>query len=149
MLKKEEKLLKEIKSWDDTVSVEKGDYLTFFKRIGDKKSVTKSVNIKPDFVVNELNNGVSYVFVIETAFDAFKILSKFLFFKKLGVPLDFKKLYFFVEENEELLISEEHGLINTENKMTSEDLWDNILSLVKDYEEKLEKEIILKIIGLN
>lgn len=145
MLKKQrEKIVKELEEEEDAKEVIEGDYINIFKRIGYDKSVIKTLNVKPDYIINELEGAQDYVFIVREFFDVFKTINKFLLFKNLGVPLDFKKLIFYIEEDEELYINEEKGIITTENKYSTNDLWKNLLKLVEDAEQKLQKIIILR-----
>ena len=89
MMSEEEKVLKELKEDEDAESVEKGEEIIVSKNIGYNKNVTKNLKMKPSFTVREFNNGLNYVFIVESVFDVFKTLNKFLLFKTLGVPLDF------------------------------------------------------------
>ncbi len=140
------KVREELEKLNNTLSIEEGDYISVFKRIGERKSVTKTLNIKPDFIIHEVRKGYSYAFIIRNAFDAFKVLNKFLLFKELGMPFNYKTLYFFVEEEEELYLNEEHGVLRTEEKHTTRDLWHKIQELVNGYERELDKRVILRMI---
>lgn len=144
MLKKiKERIRKELENEDDTKLVKEGDFLTVFKKIGINKSVIKTINIKPDFEIDELEGAVNYAFIINDFFDAFKTLNKFLLLKKVGVPLEFKKLIFYVKEDTELYINEEKGVITTQNTYSTKELWNKLLELIEDVEEKIEKRILI------
>ncbi|PIU63475.1 hypothetical protein COZ55_00435 [archaeon CG_4_8_14_3_um_filter_38_5] len=141
-----EKVLKDIKENNDVKEVEEGDYITIFKRVGDGRIVRKTLNVKPDFIIHEFNNAVDYAFINTNLFDTFKVLNKLLLFRELNTPMDFKKLYFYTEHHEEVYINREEGIIVNETKYSTKELWNQVINLVKRYERKLQKEIILKII---
>ena len=125
-------------------SVEESDYVRVFKKVGVSKAVFKTLNLKPDFAVTEHDEGKDYVFIMKSVFGAFKIISKFLLFRKLNVPLDFKKLIFYIEEDEELYINEQRSAVTTEDKYTAKDVMKTVSELVQEYSRKLEKEIIIR-----
>lgn len=139
------KIVREILESEQGVNkIVKGDFITSFKKIGEYKSVSKTLNIKPDFVMEMNGGGINYVFVCNTIFDCYKIMSQLVLFKSLKMPLDCMKLIFFIKRDEALYNSKEIGTTTDSYSYKTSDVWKNINEVAKWFEEKIEKEIILK-----
>jgi len=141
---KVEEILKKLRENDDVKEVVSGDYLSFFKRIGDNKSVTKVMDFKPDYFVNYFDGSFDCVVFTDNVFSVFSHLSKLLIFKRLNCELDFKSIIFYSKESK-LLESEDLGLITEKKKVDTLDAKNFILELINDFEKRLGKKVVLHI----
>ena len=142
MLKEE--ILKQLKEKNEVKEIIPGDYLGFFKRIGENKSVNKIMDVKPDYFIKYFDDSIDCLFFVKDAFLMFNYLSKLAVLKMLNSEFDFKKLIFY-SENSRLMDSEERGIITEKNKISALDAYDSIKDLIKDFEEKIGRKIELNI----
>jgi len=139
-----EKILKNLRENSETREILAGDYLSFFKRIGENKSVTKVMDLKPDYFIVSFDGSIDCLFFVKNAFVIFEYLSKLAVLKMLGSEFDFKTLIFY-SENSNLVESEERGVISERKKVSALDASNFINSLILDFEKKIGKKIILNI----
>jgi hypothetical protein len=139
-----EEILKRLKENNEITQILPGNYISFFKRIGNNKSVNKIMDVKPDYFIKYHDNSASCLFFIENAFMAFSYLSKLAVLKMLNCEFDFKSVIFY-SKNSKLIESEEKGLISEKKSMNNADATEYINRLISDFEQKIGKRIILNI----
>lgn len=139
-----EEVLKKIKEKNDTYNVVPGEYLGFFKKIGDNKSVSKVMNVKPDFFIMHENSSYDCLFFEKSAFMAFFHLSKLLILKELGCEFDFSSLIIYAD-SQKLVKAEEKGITNEKKETFEADAYDKINQALDYYRQKLGKKIELNI----
>ena len=121
-----------------------GSYISFFKRIGNNKSVSKIMNFKPDYFIQHEDNSFDCLFFIEKPFEAFNHLSKLAVLKMLSCEFDFRSIIFY-SKNYKLIEYEERGLISEKKNINALDSIDYINKLIAEFEQKIGKKIILNI----
>jgi hypothetical protein len=139
-----EEILKRLKEKNEVKQVLPGDYLDFFKRIGDNKSVTKTMNIKPDYFIEYFDNSKDCLFLVDDTFMMFNYLSKLAILKMLNCEFDFKKILFYSNDLK-LISSIEKGIISEKKMITTLDSINYINDLVDYFEQKIGKKILLNI----
>ncbi|MFA5303078.1 MAG: hypothetical protein WC393_00890 [Candidatus Nanoarchaeia archaeon] len=139
-----EEILKKLKEKNEIKQIVPGDYIGFFKRIGDNKSVTKIMDFKPDYFIDYFDNSKDCLFFVENAFIAFSFLSKLAVLKMLNCEFDFKKIIFYSKDSK-LMESEEKGIISEKKIVTNLDAMDYIKELIEYFEQKTGKKIVLNI----
>lgn len=139
-----EEVLKLLKEKNEVKQIIIGDYIGFFKRIGDNKSVTKIMDFKPDYFIDYFDNSKDCLFFVDNAFLIFNHLSKLVVLKMLNCEFDFKKIIFYSKDSK-LMESEERGLILEKKIVNNLDALDSINELIDYFEQKIGKKIILNI----
>jgi hypothetical protein len=142
MLKEE--ILKKLKENNEVMDVVPGDYLGFFKRIGENKSVIKVMDVKPDYFIKYFDNSVDCLFFAREAFEIFNYLSKLSVLKSLNCEFDFKNIVFY-SNNSKLLEHEQKGVISERKIISALDAINSINELIFEFEKKIGKKIILNI----
>jgi len=138
------KILESLKEKNEVMEILPGEYLGFFKRIGDNKSVAKVMDLKPDYFIKYFDNSIDCVFFIKSAFEAFSHLSKMAVLKMLNCELDFKSAIFYAPDSA-VFQSEERGVFLEKKSVNAADSFGKIRFLLDDFEKKIGKKIILNI----
>jgi len=142
----EEKIKKELLKDEKIKEVFVGEYINVFRKVGDNKTINKSLNLKPDFITSRIPNGVDYVFVMNSIFDIFKVLNKILIFKISGILLECSNLIFFITENELVYLTETKSFINEKSEVRANDLIVPIEKLATEFSKRIDKRIIINLI---
>jgi hypothetical protein len=139
-----EGILKKLKEKNEVKQIVPGNYIGFFKRIGDNKSVAKIMDFKPDYFIYYFDNSKDCLFFVDNAFIAFSFLSKLAVLKMLNCEFDFKKIIFYSKDSK-LIESEEKGVICEKKMVNNSDALDYIKELIEYFEQKIGKKIVLSI----
>ncbi|VVB74384.1 Uncharacterised protein [Candidatus Tiddalikarchaeum anstoanum] len=146
MLKEElvEKISKKFEREGRVKDVIKGDYINNYKKIGAYKAVSKTLNFKPDLIIEYENSGVDYVFILGSLVECLGVLGKIALFKEMQIDLDCKSIRFYYTDDDYLYKAEEMGLATSQETYKISDEPNKLSNLIAWYSDKIGKQIIIK-----